>query len=123
MLICEKGFEFSFDESACERCGGKCCTGQSGNVFASNDEIALLAAHLGLKFDEFAQIYLRKVRWKWSFKEVEFENGFACVFFDTQRRCCGIYELRPRQCRSFPFWEYFKTHKEELKQECIGVCF
>lgn len=123
MLICEKGFEFSFDESACERCGGKCCTGQSGNVFANNDEITLLAAHFGLKFDEFVQIYLRKVRWKWSFKEVEFENGFACVFFDTQRRCCGIYEFRPRQCRSFPFWEYFKTHKEELKRECIGVCF
>lgn len=123
MLICEKGFEFSFDESACERCGGKCCMGESGNVFANNDEITLLAAHLGLKFDEFAQIYLRKVRWKWSFKEVEFENGFACVFFDTQRRCCGIYEFRPRQCRSFPFWEYFKTHKEELKRECIGVCF
>lgn len=123
MLICEKGFEFSFDEKACERCGGKCCTGQSGNVFANNDEITLLAAHFGLKFDEFVQIYLRKVRWKWSFKEVEFENGFACVFFDTQRRCCGIYEFRPRQCRSFPFWEYFKTHKEELKRECIGVCF
>ena len=53
MLICEKGFEFSFDESACERCGGKCCTGESGNVFANNDEITLLAAHFGLKFDEF----------------------------------------------------------------------
>jgi len=45
------------------------------------------------------------------------------LFFDEAQRNCGIYELRPKQCRSFPFWEYFKTHTKELEEECIGVKF
>ena len=123
MPICEQGFDFSFDSAACVGCGGKCCTGQSGFVIVSRDEIKFLAAHFGLNSDEFIAAHLRKVGWRWSFREVEFEGGFACAFFNQTTRKCDIYELRPRQCRSFPFWEHFKTHKEELKRECIGVCF
>ena len=123
MPICERGFEYSFDSAACANCGGRCCTGETGNVFVNADEIALLAAHFDLKCDEFAKLYLRKVGWRWSLKEVAFEGGFACILFDKDERKCGAYALRPQQCRSFPFWEYFKTHKEELKRECIGVCF
>lgn len=58
-----------------------------------------------------------------SFKEVECEDGFACIFFDTQKRNCSIYDFRPKQCRTFPFWEYFKTHQKELEKECIGICY
>lgn len=32
-----------------------------------------------------------------------------------------IYEVRPTQCRTFPFWDYFKTRVDELKLECPGV--
>lgn len=66
---------------------------------------------------------MRKVGFKMSFKEVEFEDGFACIFFDTQKRNCSIYDFRPKQCRTFPFWEYFKTHQKELEKECIGICY
>lgn len=119
----EKGFEFGFDEKACARCGGKCCVGERGNIFADKEELKRICAFLGLERAEFTAQYLRKVGFRYSFVEFEFEGGFACVFFDTQSRKCSIYELRPKQCRSFPFWEYFKEHKEELKKECIGVCF
>ncbi len=119
----EKGFEFGFDGSACGRCGGKCCTGESGNIFADDAELKRIRAFLRLSEREFSERYLRKVGWRVSFKEFEFESGFACVFFDTSERKCSIYELRPKQCQTFPFWEYFKKHKEELKDECIGVCF
>ena len=37
-------FGFSFDASACERCGGKCCTGESGYIWIDESEIAALAA-------------------------------------------------------------------------------
>lgn len=119
----KEGFEFGFDGSACARCEGKCCTGESGYIFADQDEVERLRVFLGLCNEEFTERYLRRVGMRYSFKECEFENGFACVFFDTQHKRCNIYELRPKQCRSFPFWEYFKKHKEELKKECIGVCF
>ncbi|EOH3822511.1 YkgJ family cysteine cluster protein [Campylobacter jejuni] len=122
-MIFDKNFSYAFDENACEKCGGKCCAGESGNIFASKEELEALRKHLNLESKEFAEKYLRKVGFKMSFKEVEFEDGFACIFFDTQKRNCSIYDFRPKQCRTFPFWEYFKTHQKELEKECIGICY
>ncbi|TEY03524.1 YkgJ family cysteine cluster protein [Campylobacter sp. US33a] len=122
-MIYKQGFDFSFDENACEKCGGKCCIGESGNIFANKDELEAIAKFLNLNFEDFEQGFLRKVGLKYSFQEVRFEEGFACIFFDQNRRKCSIYELRPSQCRTFPFWEYFKKNKKELQKECIGVCF
>ncbi|KAA6226433.1 MULTISPECIES: YkgJ family cysteine cluster protein [unclassified Campylobacter] len=122
-MIFEKNFPYSFNENACKKCGGKCCTGESGNIFASKEELELIRKHLSLEKDEFKDKFLKKVGFRLSFKEVEFKNGFACIFFDTKRLCCSIYALRPSQCKSFPFWEYYKTHIEEVKKECIGICF
>lgn len=121
-MICNENFDFRFDESACEKCGGKCCTGDSGYIWASKDEISKMAEHFGFSFDEFCKIFTQKVGVKFSLKEKPFEDGFACIFFDEKARNCGIYELRPMQCRTFPFWEHFKENFEELERECIGVC-
>ena len=122
-MIYNKDFEYSFDENACEKCGGKCCIGDSGNIFVSKDEIYRLLEYFNLDFQEFNEKYLRKVGIKYSFKEVEFEQGFACIFFNQKTRKCDIYNLRPKQCRTFPFWDYYKFHKEEIKKECLGICF
>ncbi|EAL0270841.1 YkgJ family cysteine cluster protein [Campylobacter lari] len=122
-MMCEKGFDYSFDESACEKCGGKCCTGESGYIYANKEELEAIASFLNLSFEAFKEQYLIKVGFKYSFKEAKYENGYRCIFFDTMYKKCLIYKHRPKQCRTFPFWEYFKTHKEELKKECIGVCF
>ena len=40
---------------------------------------------------------------------VEYANG-DCVFFDSERRSCKVYALRPRQCRTWPFWESNLRH-------------
>ncbi|ECP7275047.1 YkgJ family cysteine cluster protein [Campylobacter jejuni] len=122
-MIFDKNFSYAFDENACEKCGGKCCIGESGNIFVSKEELEALRRYLNLESKEFTEKYLKKVGFKMSFKEVEFEDGFACIFFDTQKRNCSIYDFRPKQCRTFPFWEYFKTHQKELKKECIGICY
>ncbi|MGH2304851.1 YkgJ family cysteine cluster protein [Campylobacter taeniopygiae] len=122
-MIFKKDFSYCFDENACQKCGGKCCIGGSGNIFASKEELKNLREYLGLSEEEFTLKYLRKVGFKMSFKEVEFEGGYACIFFDPINRNCSIYDYRPMQCRTFPFWEYFKTHQEELKKECIGITY
>ncbi len=85
--------------------------------------IRVLAVKFKISPARLKEIYLQKIGAKFSVKEKPFEGGFACVFFDEAQRNCGIYELRPKQCRSFPFWEYFKTHTKELEEECIGVRF
>ena len=122
-MIFKEGFEYGFDGSKCESCGGKCCTGESGHIFIAKEEINLLMEHFNLDELEFKERFLRKVGFRLSLKEKEFEGGFACIFFDTKNRNCSIYALRPAQCKSFPFWDYFKTHKKELEKECIGITY
>lgn len=116
-------FAYSFNPSACEECGGKCCTGESGYIFASVSELEKMAEFLGMEFNQFTQTYVKKVGYKFSLIEKSYQNGFACVFFDEECKNCGIYPVRPRQCRDFPFWEIFKEEGqiEFLLKECKGV--
>lgn len=119
-MISASGYDYVFDENACKSCGGKCCTGESGYIFIDQNEIEQLAKHLNQSVDEFINTYLYKVGYRYSIKEKTHKNGYACVFFDNG---CSVYPNRPKQCRTFPFWDYFKTHKKELEQECPGIKF
>jgi Fe-S-cluster containining protein len=71
-------------------------------VWVTADEIARLAAHLGLDVAEFTERHVRSVGRKKSL--VEYSNG-DCVFFDNEARRCTVYEARPNQCRTWPFWD------------------
>lgn len=114
-------FDFKFDCLACDQCGGKCCIGESGYIWINNDEINLLCKHFEMSFDEFKYHYLIKVGFKFSLKEKNFRDGKACIFFNEDSLNCSVYDFRPKQCRTFPFWDYFKNHFDELEKECIGV--
>lgn len=115
------GFKYEFDPSFCQICGGKCCTGESGYIWISKDEISKIAAFFGMSDDEFKKIFCYNTHNRYSLKEKEYNNGYACIFFDETHKNCGIYELRPKQCLTFPFWDYFKKNFKELEKECIGV--
>jgi hypothetical protein len=84
----------------CTQCG-KCCTGAPGFVWVDDAEIAAIAARMGERVPEFTAIYTRKARGKVTLREKA--NG-DCVFYDSQKGCT-IYRDRPRQCRTWPFWE------------------
>lgn len=91
-----KGLRFT-----CSQCGD-CCTGAPGYVWVNKQEIAEMAAVLGeTDIAEFERKYVRKVGIRKSL--VEFSNG-DCVFLDESRKC-QVYNARPRQCRTWPFWE------------------
>lgn len=85
----------------CTQCGD-CCTGAPGYVWVTSDEIAALAAALGLQVDVFEAQYVRQVGARKSLKEFP---GGDCVLFDSQTRRCTVYAARPRQCRTWPFWD------------------
>lgn len=120
--ILEKGYGYSFDSSKCFECGGKCCIGESGYIWINYAEINELAKYLNIELSEVGEKYLRKVSYKYSLKELEYEkNKFACIFFDFEKKGCSIYPVRPAQCRTFPFWEHFKNNEDEVFKECIGV--
>ena len=119
-MIKVDGYDYVFDENACKSCGGRCCTGESGYIFINDAEIERLANHLNISKSDFIDTYLYKVGFRYSIKEKVYKDGYACVFFENG---CSVYKCRPTQCRTFPFWEYFKTNKEELKKECPGIKF
>lgn len=119
--IYKSGWSFKFDPEICQKCGGKCCIGESGYIWVKKEEIKKLAKLFGLSFDEFASKFLQKIGTRFTIKEKPFEDGLACVFFDENSRNCSVYELRPLQCRTFPFWEHFRGNFDELERECIGV--
>ncbi|HIO90433.1 MAG TPA: YkgJ family cysteine cluster protein [Campylobacterales bacterium] len=116
-----KGFKFSFDSTACFKCEGQCCTGESGYIWINIDEMKKVALSLELGFDEFTSTYIKKVGYKYSLVEKQNDDSFECIFFDRELKRCGIYDVRPMQCRTFPFWDSFKQNIDEVVKECPGI--
>ena len=120
-LMKQEGFSYAFDPSACASCGGTCCTGESGNIFVSVTEIKGIAKLLEMDESEFRRTYLRKEGFRYSLKEKIVNGSHDCVFFNRSQNGCSIYQARPLQCRTFPFWDYFRQRVDELKAECPGI--
>lgn len=102
----------------CTRCGD-CCTGAPGYVWVTNEEIERLATFRKESTREFTRRYVRRVGTRLSL--VEMANG-DCVFWDKSAGCT-VYEARPIQCRTWPFWpENVETPEdwERTKQVCPG---
>jgi Fe-S-cluster containining protein len=102
----------------CTACGD-CCTGAPGFVWINQDELEALAAAIGTSdLDDFERLYVRKVGIRRSLRE--FPNG-DCVFFDADSRKCQVYQARPRQCRTWPFWSSNLKSAEAWEETC-RVC-
>lgn len=84
-------------------------------------EIASIASLLRISQKQLAQDYLFFAKGRYSIREKEFEGGYACIFFDTDSKNCSIYEARPLQCKTFPFWDYYKTNIDEALKECPAL--
>ncbi|WP_300669435.1 YkgJ family cysteine cluster protein [Desulfoluna sp.] len=120
-LLTQPGYPFSFDPSACDTCKGRCCNGESGNIWITRGEIEILAETLGVDVPTLADNYLKKVGYRTSIAERYEAGNYACLLYDDQKGGCSVYEARPAQCRSFPFWDYFKERPDEAAKECPGV--
>ncbi len=102
-------------------------------------EIELAAGQLGLPVAEFRRKYCRRVGQKLSFKEVRRPNGnHDCIFLKEipaepagkelepgeaiplTRRVCGIYAVRPLQCRTWPFWQENVVNPASWKRAAKG---
>lgn len=105
---------------SCDPACGACCTRHDdyAYVYLQPEDLPRLAAALGMS--------LRAFRRTWTRKEGEDTilkiDGDACPFLDGTR--CGVYEGRPVQCRTFPFWkENLRTRGtwESLRRFCPGI--
>jgi Fe-S-cluster containining protein len=101
---------------ACRQCG-TCCRGpEPGYVWVSEAEIERLARRLAMSVDSFGRLYLRRIGGRYSLVE---RANHDCIFWDDGKGCT-VYEDRPEQCRTFPFWPEFIESREAWQK--IGWC-
>jgi Fe-S-cluster containining protein len=100
----------------CTRCGN-CCTGEPGFVWLQEQELNDLAAFLGEPAEQVAVLYARPGHRGLTLREKA--NG-DCIFYDRDRGCT-VYAVRPRQCRTWPFWESTVGDKKAWQETC-EVC-
>jgi Fe-S-cluster containining protein len=120
-IIKQKNYPYAFDSNACNSCEGRCCTGESGYIYVTKEEIEKISELLKLNIKDFVAEYLFKKGYKYSIKELRYNDSYECVFYDRKSNGCGIYDARPNQCKTFPFWDYYKTRITQLKLECPGI--
>ncbi len=104
----------------CTGCGD-CCTGEPGAVWLDDADVTRLAAHLGLEVQAFEEKHVRLVAGRRSL--FERFNG-DCEFFNRETRGCGLYDARPTQCRTYPWWPHLIESAEAwegVKRECEGA--
>ncbi len=90
----------------CQQCGGCCAGPQEGYVWVTEKEIRRIADHLDMTVKDFRRQYVRRVGSRRS--RVEKKPSNDCIFLtereDGEGQGCSIYEVRPQQCRTWPFW-------------------
>jgi hypothetical protein len=101
---------------ACTKCG-HCCTGDPGFVWVNEEELLRIADHRQEPLEQVQRLYVRPVAGRMSLREKA--NG-DCVFYDRTAGCT-IYEVRPSQCRTWPFWES-NVRTPQAWQKTCGIC-
>ena len=64
-------FNIVFDSSRCDECGGKCCIGESGNIWLTPSDIENISLYLGINITKLKNLYLDKIRYRFSLKEIK----------------------------------------------------
>jgi Fe-S-cluster containining protein len=99
---------------------GKCCVsrGEYGYVYLSLKDRKRLAQHLGIPTRKFTQTYCSSND-GWIFLK---NPQLPCGFLKANQ--CTVYEGRPTQCRTWPFWPEnmsVRNWAKEVASYCPGV--
>ena len=98
---------------------GKCCTshGEFGFVFLTPQDRFRFAKFLNIRTSEFTKKYCDRTNGVWHLKEKK--DRPDCMFLKQKR--CTVYEARPSQCRTWPFWNEVMNAKAWAK-DVAGFC-
>jgi Fe-S-cluster containining protein len=114
MSFWERGLRFE-----CQGTGACCLSrGEYGYVYVTLQDRRRLAAHLGLWLSSFTRRYCERDGEDFHLKHPERD----CCFL--RRRRCSVYEARPLQCRTWPFWPENlspEVWEREVRPTCPGV--
>lgn len=98
----------------CTQCG-RCCALGDRVVLVSAQEVAALEHHTALPPSAFVQLSSDGLPSLQS-------RGGACVFLTADKKC-SVYDARPTQCRTYPFWGETITPLGWLRERarCEGI--
>lgn len=105
---------------ACQPDCGRCCSrhDEYAYIYLREEDVPALAERLGLTVPAFLA--------EWTALDdgdlVLKMGDAACPFLDGVR--CTVYEARPTQCRTFPFWKENLARRrdwEQLASFCPGI--
>ena len=120
----EKFYDDNGLKFKCTNCKA-CCTLDGGAVILSSSDLSQLAKYVDLTEEQFIKVYCR---WLENSDGKQYlclkdKNKSQCVFWDCEHGC-QVYEGRPVQCRTYPFWtKILKTRNswEKEKSFCPGI--
>jgi Fe-S-cluster containining protein len=103
----------------CQGSGGCCrARGLYGYLYLTLEDRRRLAAHLSLSTRVFTEQYCERPEGRWHLRHPERD----CRFLQGGR--CAVYEARPAQCRTWPFWPQNMNPRvwyREVVPTCPGV--
>lgn len=101
---------------------GKCCSsrGEYGFVYLTKADVLAAAKALRVRPEEFISEHCQYDEGNLCLKDNP--SSADCLFLDGNR--CEIYEGRPTQCRTWPFWPEVmnaKSWSKNVQSFCPGV--
>ena len=106
----------------CQRCL-YCCSAEPGYVFLTKNDLERASATLGITEEHFIDIYCRYVDYgAYYMISLKEKANYDCIFLT--KAGCSIYEGRPGQCRTYPFWKSIVESKSAWENEaksCPGI--
>ncbi|MFQ5704204.1 MAG: YkgJ family cysteine cluster protein [Gemmatimonadales bacterium] len=104
----------------CTRCG-HCCGGAPGTVRITADEAGTIAEYLNISPAQFVESYTQVV----NVDDLILNDrpDHSCILYDSAVGCT-VYPHRPRQCRTWPFWQSVVGNPQrwaDEARECPGM--
>lgn len=103
----------------CHQCGS-CCK-HPGPVWITQSESRQISHFLGMVESDFRKAYIKEIGGLFT---IDDKDDGQCIMLEARTNRCRIYEVRPRQCSSFPFWPDILKNQVTWAKEgtlCRGI--